>query len=137
MFAETDKNKPGVSLVKLKHPVCFFIPSIIYRHLCLKLFAFFQPQCSTGITRHTPVSSRTQRYGTYLRPIGQAGTLELLRKETAIEVGEPFLDSRAVVHPTESNLGQIENLCRTEAKAQEMEEEEIVQLILGSPFHHI
>ena len=23
MFAETDKNKPGVSLVKLKHPVCF------------------------------------------------------------------------------------------------------------------
>ena len=83
-------------------------------------------QCSTGITRHTPVSSRTQRYGTYLRPIGQAGTLELLRKETAIEVGEPFLDSRAVVHPTESNLGQIENLCRTEAKAQEMEEEEIV-----------
>ena len=50
-------------------------------------------------------------------------------RNASIEVGEPFLDSRAVVHPTESNLGQIENLCRTEAKAQEMEEEEIVQLI--------
>ena len=52
-----------------------------------------------------------------------------MRKETAIEVGKPFLDSRTVVHPTEGNFGQIENLCRTETKAQEMEEEEIVQLI--------
>ena len=53
----------------------------------------------------------------------------MLRKETAIEVCEPFLDSRTVVHPTEGNLGQIENLCRTETKAQEMEEDEIVQFL--------
>ena len=109
----------------------------------LQVFRLLQPDGGCGITRHAPVATRTEAHASHLRTIRQTAALELLVEETANKCLEPFLDSLLIVgirivvadfHTLQLGidkrlLSQHVNLDWTETEAQEVIEEEIVQLV--------
>ena len=95
----------------------------------LKPCDLIQPKRSHRVARHSPVSTRGEADGAYFRAVGQATALELLLEEAAEEGMEPFLEGGIVVGFPECPLRQEVDLCGGGTEAQEVIEEEIVQLV--------
>ena len=93
------------------------------------MLQILEPQDAGGVAGHAPVTTGREADTADLGAIGQTGTLELLGEETAAEGLKPLLDNLFVVETGESFGGHAENLGRTEAKAQEIIQEEVVQLV--------
>ena len=83
-------------------------------------------QASLGIRQSPP---GRQRRRPYLGAIRQTAALELLHKETAVEVLQPVQKHRIAVPPGKSGTGQMQDLGRAKAESQHMIEVKIVQLI--------
>ena len=63
----------------------YYLSHLIVIFNNLQIFTFLYPKIVRRIARHTPITSRTERYATNLRSIRQARTLELLSEEAAAE----------------------------------------------------
>ena len=95
----------------------------------LKPCDLIQPKRSHRVARHSPVSTRGEADGAYFRAVGQATALELLLEEAAEKGMEPFLEGGIVVGFPECPLRQEVDLRGGGTEAQEVIEEEIVQLV--------
>ena len=60
--------------------------------LSLYCFQFPHPQCIHRVGGHPPVSPGREGQGAHLGAVGEAGALELLGEEAAVEVFQPFED---------------------------------------------
>ena len=87
------------------------------------------PQPHHGVGGHTPVPPGAESCVAYFWSVGQAGALELLREEAAVEGPEPFEDDLPAVDPVKGQLRQTQHLLRPEAPAENIVQEEVVELI--------
>ena len=53
----------------------------VFFYLSPAALKILKPACRARVAGHPPITSRRQGYGTYLRPVRQAGTLKLLAKK--------------------------------------------------------
>ncbi len=93
----------------------------------VEMIELLHPERIDGVGRHTPVAARTERDGADLWSVRQAGALELLGEETAVEVLQPFGDGGAVIAVAHGIAGEAVNLARGEAPAQDVVEEKVMQ----------
>ena len=56
-----------------------------------------QPYPAAGVTRHAQVTPWGDGNRAYLRSVREAGTLELLAEETAVEYLKPFKDYSVII----------------------------------------
>ena len=95
----------------------------------LQRFAFLQPERAVGIAGHSPVAAWREADAAHLGAVGQTAALELLGEEAPAEDGEPALDGGIVELAAEGVTRQQVDLGGPEAVAQEMVEEEVVQVV--------
>src|SRR5262245_39175998 len=93
-----------------------------------------QPQRRLGVARHAPVPARRQADRAHLRPVRQTRALELVGEEPAHKPLQPLADHLRRVGLLEPRLpGEEKDLLRRRPVAEEVEQEEVVQLI--GPHH--
>src|SRR5579885_277758 len=89
-----------------------------------------EPGGDRGVRGHAPVAARRERpAGADLRGVGHAVALELAREEPAEEDVEPAANRGEIIAPLEGRERHAGEAPRTEAEAQEVVEEEVVQLV--------
>src|SRR5207244_11202360 len=93
-------------------------------------FAPGAPRGRRRVGRHPPVAARREGAARAdLRGVGQAVPLELVREEALEEDGEPAPDRGERVPALERMERHARDAARPEAEAQEVVEEEVVQLV--------
>ena len=90
---------------------------------------FAHPAIDDRVGRHSPVATWREADAAHLWSVGQAAALELLREEAPEERVQPVVDKLAGVLALEGVHGQHEDLLGAEAEAEEIVEEEVVELI--------
>jgi len=88
-----------------------------------------EPGGSAGVAGHTPVPSRREGHGSYLRAVRKTGTLELLAEEPAVEDIHPFQDRLTVVFSVKCLKRQTVHLTRLIAEPQHIVKVKIMQFI--------
>ena len=88
-----------------------------------------KPRGGRSVTRHAPVTTRTDGNRAYFRAIREARALELLVEETTAESLQPLTDGIVIIDTSEAALCQHEDLGRTEPASHEVKQEEVVQLV--------
>ena len=72
----------------------------------LQVLHLGEPKGGGGVAGHAPVASRREGDASYLRPVGEAGPLELLGEKAAAKDLEPGDHGEPVVFPGEGFRGE-------------------------------
>lgn len=75
-----------------------------------------QPYPAAGVTRHAQVTPWGDGNGADLRSVREAGTLELLAEETAVEYLKPFKDYSVIIDIFKRNFCDSVYLIRSKSK---------------------
>ena len=95
----------------------------------LEGLGFLQPEGGTGVAGHAEVAPGGEGDGAYLGAVGQAGALELLGEEAAVEGNQPLFYYIGAVLALEGPAGHGVDFAGAEAEAEDVVEEEVVELV--------
>lgn len=84
----------------------------VFFYLSPAALKILKPACRARVAGHPPITSRRQGYGTYLRPVRQAGTLKLLGKKPSAECLKPSVDRVVVIYVSQGISGNPVYLTR-------------------------
>ena len=97
--------------------------------MLLQALQLLHPQRAETASLGIRQSPWGQGDGAHLGPVGEAGALELLGEEAAVEVVQPLQDGGPVIGPAQGVLRQAEHLPGREAPADGVVQEEVMELI--------